>query len=319
MAELQIRTFADGSPGGYRDMDIQAGWNNRQILRQRTDRVIYARLRNGDEGSGFFKDPAGLAYHYLNTVSPFRFERTGSITYDKVSTSTGEREEVVVSGLPGMVDRWKRHKGKLVFGSEAEAVWFDSRGIEDYSQANLDAVWLEIEARTPLLKADHLVPIHTPPSLKKYLFLRTSDFSDSRMVLIAESDPKINATTVLAATSRRIFTIAEGSLTNDDEHRGQDIEIEKLVGGERFGSFVSDYDSATRTIVIRDTPPFVIATGDLVRVEHNIPNGRRKHFIDYANDLGYTARQVSDLRDRSITVPPDRSAERNETTLIKTR
>jgi len=194
MAEIILNIDSVGKRGGlqYGDGDIITAVNDRHILSSQTQRICHVKKMTR-ESSGLLP-MTSLAWHYQLNTYKYKFTRVSktevrrdelgtlnSEVFSKRPNAKGEQMDVKL-----YIQRRLQHPRNRIFGTKGAEIWFGGR--TDSSQIKLDLVWDEIEIRTSLLRVNHkalIVPIH---ELKKRLYLKCVDFTDTEASVLTESE-----------------------------------------------------------------------------------------------------------------------------------
>ncbi len=182
MAELAVKT----RPGSnYADGDILCCFNNRRIRCAHAQHICHVKMA-ARNAFGLIL-PTEVAHDWFENVCEFKFERVSRKEIKRILLS--DMSEETLSDVPNakgeamdvplFIELRKRATGKhYLFGEVGAEFWYG--GKTDVSNANMDLVWTAIEAKTPLLEADHkLWPLGSKDKTH-HLFFAIDNLSDAR-------------------------------------------------------------------------------------------------------------------------------------------
>lgn len=197
MAEIALVIERPNQVTKYEDGDILLAMNDRRILNAHTQYICHAK-KMGFTNEGL-REVGCLLDKYQQRACQYKFQRVSEKEVMRITLATGVEE--LISNIPNAKGEYmdvpayithKKHfaytggdtpkliriknKEHKLFGTEGHEYWYG--GKENMDMAKLDDLWLHIEERTPLKKADHRRWNWTERELKKYLVQPSEDFND---------------------------------------------------------------------------------------------------------------------------------------------
>lgn len=192
MAEFLLKIKRDSRPDpAFQDGDIIHATNQRRIRDVHAQHICHKR------NAGF--QPNGLRLvgtlieSRLAAVMQYKFERisarevrrTNFLTLDVDVLSDTPNAGGEYIHLVEYIQRRLRHPTHLMFGAPGREVWYGGNTIS--TNANLDKVWQEIEAKTAHREADYTRFTWTDAELKNYLTITVDDFDNAERAELEES------------------------------------------------------------------------------------------------------------------------------------
>ncbi len=192
MAELLLKVGTVGPDPRYQDGDIVCAWNGRMISQRHLSIIADPRLLapgHRPVDSHCFDYYETLCMYKFERVSPTEMLRTNLHNLAEVPELLGPipnaKGEQVKMGLYLAHQLKSRHH--KIFGVAGAEIWFG--GVRKQKDpVRLDAIWAKVEARSGLLKADHLEFPVTDMEKRHFLPISIVEFSDAEMAEFLGSD-----------------------------------------------------------------------------------------------------------------------------------
>ena len=203
MAELALKV---GDSSTYEDGDIICAFNDRRIGCAHMQHICDHRKVPLVKG---LRPIGSLAQYMKEAISEYRFERISHTEVKRVEIATAKEDTFGLSpngtgayiDVPLFVARRMDRDDHRIFGEPGREIWYG--GDKDKSVATIDAVWAEIESRTPLRRVDHnRFPIGSEGA-KVHLRIAVDDFDDVEAKRLVE--PLGDATSI---TRTRKYNVA---------------------------------------------------------------------------------------------------------------
>ena len=165
MAELYLKTIDSGDPSGFSDGDIIQAFSNRQVLCHNAQMICNP--RNFGFNPDGYRDLTTLTYFMFQEFYQHKFIRISKREVKRIDQDGNEEifsdttsQQIYVQEY---INRRRRNKNHLIFGSEGKEYWFGGRS--DFSQEKIDNLWSHITNQSGLLKKDYqiLSLAATPP------------------------------------------------------------------------------------------------------------------------------------------------------------
>jgi len=200
LAELLLKVGTRGPDPDWQDGDILVAPNDRRISQVHLEHFCHVKL------AGFTYDgrrPDGLARIYREAVCQYRFERVSNTSVRRVNLWTSDED--LISDTPNKDGEYMNvgeylarqidHPAHGIFGTPGAEVWYG--GNQDFDAHKLDAVWLEVEDRAAVKRADYTLHPWGTNDLKHHLVLKVDDFDEATAATyVGEEKEAITATYV---------------------------------------------------------------------------------------------------------------------------
>ena len=179
------------------DGDVLVAINNRRIQSIHAQHICH-KDKVGFNADGY-REPGTLLETMLSKTRQYKFVQQSNCTdVKRIDLATLDEETLNktpnASGeyidVPLYLQRRLRHSKHLIFGSNdgvCNEYWYG--GNETFSQAAVNDIWTEIEARTPNRKADFNKWPFSDTELKHYLILPVEDMTDAEANALVEETP----------------------------------------------------------------------------------------------------------------------------------
>jgi hypothetical protein len=207
VAELIIKVGTNGPDPAWQDGDILHAWNNRDIEWQYLKNDLCHPWKATLNSDGLI-DLGTIYEDLLRHTSRFKYEQISVNTVTRTNLVTLETEDINevpnANGETLELQKWLNRKmahtnpvnGGTVFplfGATGAVVWYHKEG--NTSQPVLNALWVDIEAKTSELQADHQDSILEPSVLQHNLVVKTTNFTQAikatyEAQLSDETDPE---------------------------------------------------------------------------------------------------------------------------------
>lgn len=169
--------------------DVICAFNNRAIRFEYAQQICSPK-QQGYEASGLRTSDTVLE-SFLKHTHEFKFERVSATEIKRIILAT--QAEEVLAPNPSLViriARQKRYPHHMLFGTEGVEYWYGGR--KDFSNAALDLVWADIEAKTSELEANYtLWPLGTD-EIAHYRPISVDDFDDAMLERLINTERDID-------------------------------------------------------------------------------------------------------------------------------
>lgn len=179
-AEIAVKI----NPGQSDDGDVLVAINDRRIHAVHAQHICH-KDKVGFKPDGY-REAGTLLDMMLSKTMQYKYERISTMEIRKTNLKTFEQN--IISDKPNArgeyidvplyIQRRLKHPKHLIFGTEGNEYWYG--GNTDHSEAAINAIWTEIEARTPKRKVDHGKWPFTDTELKNFLIIPMVDMTDAQ-------------------------------------------------------------------------------------------------------------------------------------------
>lgn len=239
-----IVNVTDGR-GGYDEGDVLHAFTSRRILDVHAQHVVHPKLMIREGGDVGRITPGSLLEFCLERTRQFKFERISARQVRRTNLRT--LDEDTISDVPNAsgeymnvqlyLDRRVAFKPSQnqMFGSAGSEYWYG--GITTTTDAIMDTIWTEIEARTRHVRDDEFP--FTDREKRLYLIIKVDDLTDAEVVELLEpligppdgeeEEPVINQRAVrldltnIGLTAEETTRLGDPNESNDLRHRTTDI------------------------------------------------------------------------------------------------
>lgn len=293
------------SRGVYADGDIIDAFSNRRIRCCHAEHICFE--KNPDRSLkghlGGILPIDHLAKDFLQNTRETEIERTGRLTailrvlgttteipFESGKDFTDHNGDVVRMDIEEHFQQMRHALQYPVFGEfEKEVVY---GGKTNVNNSKLDLVWQRIESKTSLLEADHQA---WPMGLKEgkiRVWIRTQNFDDAKAIDFMR--PKVRTVNLIRENSKWVVPTTAGIMDPSG--------LTKLNEGEAAEFGIN----------------FVISGNESPSVGRVI-NAKRKHHIDWRNDLSFSEASKTDLDNFDIYVDKRDRSQFDHTVITKDR
>lgn len=173
------------NPGQSDDGDVLVAVNNRRIQSVHAQHICH-KDKIGFKPDGY-REAGTLLDMMLSKTRQYKFERISRTEIRRTNLKTLDQDVIGPNAnadgeymdVPLYIERRLRHPKHLIFGTPGNEYWYG--GNTDQSQTAVDAVWTEIEARTPNRKADFTQWPFTDTELRHYAIRSVADMTDEQV------------------------------------------------------------------------------------------------------------------------------------------
>lgn len=194
-----VGTYHPGDPAHYQDGDIIQAFNDRRVGKCNAQLVCKARKGTLVDG---LRQSGTLFEEWLSRTRRYRFERVSRTAIERLDLSAPDPEttRTLIDSTPRDIDGRQQHMHVVnfvalamleprmqLFGSPGSEYWYSTTRVPA-TDAVVDSLWTEIEARSPVRRSDHLRYPLGAQDKRLFLPVAVDDFGDAeRKVLMGRT------------------------------------------------------------------------------------------------------------------------------------